>query len=104
MVGPSRTHFSYLLLAVAITGGCGYNQTSRCQMSFLPPAPKNAPPVELPEPPALEPNSFLKAEIPAILVPKLPPPNRRTQGDNLMQRAERRFQAGKRSYQNKDLT
>ena len=103
MVVRSKTHYSFLLLALAVTAGCGYNQPTRFQMSFLPPAPKNAPQVELPEPPPIEPNLFLKAEIPAVLVPKLPLPTRRTQGDNLMQRAERRFQAGKRAYQNKDL-
>jgi membrane-bound lytic murein transglycosylase D len=71
-------------------------------MSFLPPAPKGAA-VELPEPPPLEPNTFLKADLPAILVPKPTTPRRRTQGDALMQRAEQRYQAGKRYYQSKDL-
>src|SRR2546425_5166617 len=103
MAVRSTTHYSLLLLALATTAGCGYNQPNRFQMSFLPPAPKNAPAIALPEPPPVEPNSFLKADVPAILVPKLPPPTRRTQGDNLMQRAESRFQTGKRYYQTKDL-
>ena len=102
MVVRSKTHLSFLL-ASAITAGCGYNQPTRFQMSFLPPAPKNAQVGELPEPPPLEPNLFLTADEPAILVPKLPPPNRRTHGDDLMARAERRFQSGKRYYQTKDL-
>jgi membrane-bound lytic murein transglycosylase D len=72
-------------------------------MSFLPPAPKGALAVELPEPPSIEPNLFLKADLPAILVPKPAAPRRRTQGDNLMVQADRHFQAGKHSYQVKDL-
>jgi membrane-bound lytic murein transglycosylase D len=72
-------------------------------MSFLPPAPKGALLVDLPEAPPLEPNLFLKADLPAILIPKLPPPNRRTHGDDLMVRAERQYQSGKRLYQMKDL-
>ena len=103
MIVRSKTFFSFLLLALAITAGCGYNQPTRFQMSFLPPAPKNAQVVELPEPPPLEPNLFLAADEPAILVPKLPPPTRRTHGDDMMARAERRYQSGKRYYQTKDL-
>jgi membrane-bound lytic murein transglycosylase D len=72
-------------------------------MSFLPPAPKGGPAIDLPDAPPVEANLFLKSDLPAILVPKLPPPARRTQADNLMQRAEHRFQSGKRYYQVKDL-
>jgi len=102
MVIGTKTQTSFLLIALATWIGCGYNQPNRFQMSFLPPAPKGAPPVDLPDPPPVEPNLFLGADVPAILVPKLAP-TRRTQGDAIMQRAERRFQAGKRSYQAKDL-
>jgi membrane-bound lytic murein transglycosylase D len=73
-------------------------------MSFLPPAPKGAAAISLPEAPPLEPNLFLKAELPAILVPKPTAPRQRTQGDNLMQQAERHYLAGKRFYLGKDLT
>src|SRR5215831_10575228 len=102
MVLGSKTHTSVLLLTIAATAGCGYNQPSRFQF-FLPPAPKGGPAVDLPDPPSPEVNLFLKSDLPAILVPKLPPPARRTQADSLMQRAERRFQSGKRYYQAKDL-
>src|ERR1051326_753150 len=98
MVVRIRTFNSCLLLAIAATAGCGYNQPNRFQMSFLPPAPKGAAAIELPEAPPVGPNLFLSENLPAIVIPKLPPPNRRTQGDDLMQRAERRFQAGKRAY------
>ena len=103
MAVRSKTLHSFIPFAIAIAAGCGYNQPSRFQMSFLPPAPKGAPAIELPEPPPPEPNAFLSTDVPAALVPKLPPPRRRTQGDELMQRADRRFQAGKRFYQAKDL-
>jgi membrane-bound lytic murein transglycosylase D len=59
--------------------------------------------MDLPDPPPAEANLFLKSDLPAILVPKMPPPARRTQADNLMQRAEQRFQSGKRYYQVKDV-
>src|ERR1700694_3147462 len=103
MVIKTNTSFSFFLVAAAFTtAGCGYNQQSRFQMSFLPPAP-HAVTVEVAEPPALQPNLYLKTEIPAFLLntPQLPP--RRTQAFATIQRAERRFQAGKRSYQAKDI-
>ena len=104
MVLGTRTRLSLIVLATAITGGCGYNQPNRFQMSFLPPAPKGAPAIDLPEPPPIEPNLFLKADLPAILVPKPAAPRRRTQGDNLVQQADRHYQTGKRLYQIKDLS
>src|SRR5690242_5106878 len=102
MAVRSTTLQSLILSLAAIIAGCGYNQPNRFQMSFLPPAPKGAPAIELPDPPAVEPNAFL-TDVPAAIVPKLPPPTRRTLGDDLMQRAERRMQNGKRFYQAKDL-
>ena len=102
-MAESKIPASVLLLAIAATAGCGYNQSNRFQMSFLPPAPKGAA-IELPDPPPVEANLFLKSDLPAILVPKLPLPARRTQADNLMQRAERQYQTGKRLYQAKDLS
>src|SRR5215471_1566018 len=103
MVFRSRTKLSYLLLASAILGGCGYNQPNRFQMSFLPPAPKGAPAIEVPDPPAPSANLFLKADLPAILIPKPIEPRKLTKGDDLMKQADNRFRAGKRSYQMKDL-
>ena len=103
-MAESKTYTSFLLLALATTVGCGYNQPNRFQMSFLPPAPKGAPQVDLPEPPPTEPNLFLGTDVPAAIAPKLPTPARRTPADALMDRAQQRFQAGKRSYQAKDLS
>jgi membrane-bound lytic murein transglycosylase D len=72
-------------------------------MSFLPPAPLGAAnAAELAEPPAVQPNLFLK-DVPAILLTKPAVPQRRTAADDTMRRADRRYQAGKRAYQSKDL-
>ena len=94
----TETLCSFLLFAVAvITSGCGYTQQSRFQMSFLPPAPHGASAVaELPEPPPVQHNVYLGADIPAIILSNPQILQRRTQGDTTIQTAQRRFQAGKR--------
>ncbi len=106
MDGRKKTFFSCSLLAAVIAGaGCGMNQQSRFQMALLPPAPK---PLVIPEaeiaaitPP--QPNIYLQ-DLPVFLAapPKVAP--RPTAGDALVARAGRRFDAGKRFYQMKDLT
>jgi membrane-bound lytic murein transglycosylase D len=68
-------------------------------MSFLPPAPRNASAVELPEPPPVQHNLYLGADIPAIILSNPQILQRRTQGDATIQIAQRRFQSGKRYYQ-----
>ncbi len=100
----TKTLLSYLLFAVALfTSGCGYTQQVKFQMSFLPRAPRGAAAVELPEPPALRPNVFLGADIPAVILNNPQILQRRTQADTTVQRAERTFQNGKRYYQSKDM-
>lgn len=100
----TKTLFSFLLFsAVVIGSGCGYTQQSRFQMSFLPPAPKGAAAVELPEPPATQANVFLGADIPAVILNNPQILQRRTQADSTVQRAQRMFQNGRRFYQSKDL-
>jgi len=96
---------AFSLLAVAVvTSGCGYQQQSKFQMSFLPPAPRGAAAsVELPEPPAVQRNVYLGADIPAVILSNPQILQRRTQGETTIQNALRRFQAGKRSYQAGDL-
>jgi membrane-bound lytic murein transglycosylase D len=100
MVVRTETLCSFLLLAVAaVTSGCGYTQQSKFQMSFLPPAPRNASATaELPEPPPVH-NLYLSAGIPAIILSNPQVLQRRTQGDATIQTAQRRFQSGKRYYQ-----
>ncbi len=96
----TETLCTFSLLAVAVvTSGCGYTQQSKFQMSFLPPAPRNASAVELPEPPPVQHNLYLGADIPAIILSNPQILQRRTQGDATIQIAQRRFQSGKRYYQ-----
>jgi membrane-bound lytic murein transglycosylase D len=105
MDGRKRTFFCFSLLAAAIAGaGCGMNQQSKFQMALLPPAPKplvlaEADIAEVPAPP---PNIYLQ-DLPAFLLaaPKLTP--KPTAGDAMADRAARRYEAGKRLYQMKDL-
>jgi membrane-bound lytic murein transglycosylase D len=74
-------------------------------MSFLPPAPRNASAgAELPEPPPVQHNLYLGADIPAIILSNPQILQRKTQGDATIQTAQRRFQAGKRYYQAGDAT
>src|ERR1022692_2614736 len=95
--------FSLLVVAV-VTSGCGYTQQSKYQMSFLPPAPHHASEiVELPEPPPVERNLYLGADIPAVFLSNSQALQRRTQGDATIQTALRRFQSGKRYYQAGDV-
>jgi membrane-bound lytic murein transglycosylase D len=100
----TRTYLSLLPLAgVMFTAACGYNQQSRFQMHFLPPAPKGAAPVELPEPPPLEANAYLKADVPAVVLNSPVNVRRRTEADATIQNAENAFRTGRRLYQSKDL-
>ena len=104
MATRNETKFSFLLIAAGIvTVSCGYNPQSKFQMSFLPPAPRNAPPVEFSEPPPLEPNLYLKAGVPALVLSNPTTPRRRTEADTSIQYAERAFRSGRRFYQAKDL-
>jgi membrane-bound lytic murein transglycosylase D len=108
MDGRKKTFFScYLFSAALITAGCGSMtgyQQSKFQNSFLPPAPQMPALAneDLPKVPAVPPNIYLQ-DLPAFLLtsPSLPP--RRTSGDALVDRAERRFEAGRKLYQAKDL-
>ncbi len=101
----TETLCSFFVVSVAVfSSGCGYTQQSRFQMSFLPPAPHGASAVlELPEPPPVEHNAYLGADIPAIILSNPQSIQRRTQGDSTIQTAQRRFQAGKRAYQAGDF-
>lgn len=104
MDARNRTLFSCSLLAVAVTtAGCTVSQQSRFQTSFLPPGSHVVAEAGDPEAPALAPppNLYLK-DAPAFLITPmtLPPPP--TRGDAQIQRAERRFEAGRRYYQAND--
>ena len=100
----TKAFFQFTAFALALmTAGCGYNQQSRFQMSFLPPAPRGAShAVELAEPPVVQPNLYLK-DVPAILISSPVIAQRHTAADDTIRRADRRYQAGRRAYQSKDL-
>jgi membrane-bound lytic murein transglycosylase D len=108
MDGRKTAFFSCCLFSAAlITSGCSSitsSQQSKFQMSFLPPAPKVAQvdDSDLPKVPVVQPNIYLQ-DLPAFLLtsPSLPP--RRTAGDATIDRAQRRFEAGKKFYQANDL-
>jgi len=72
-------------------------------MSFLPPAPRSAPAIDFTEPPAPEPNLYLKTDVPASMAGNSAAPRRRTEADASIQKAEKALQRGRRSYQLKDL-
>jgi membrane-bound lytic murein transglycosylase D len=95
----SRTkRFIYIFGSSVTLGisGCGYNQQSKFQSAFLPSTPPPAAAVEFAEPPALEPNPYLH-DPPAILVQKVPVAP--SEGDLLIEHADRAFQRGKKAYQ-----
>ena len=105
MDNRTKTLFSCSLLAVAVaTAGCGINQQSRFQNSFFPPAAHFAATPGDGDPPAVavQPNIYL-ADAPSFLAntPTMAPGKPRA--DALALRAEKRFEAGKKFYQSKDI-
>jgi membrane-bound lytic murein transglycosylase D len=104
MDGRKKTFFScFLYSAALITAGCGSisnPQQAKFQMSFLPPAPRAAvlDDSDQPKAPAGQPNVYLQ-DLPAFLLTAPSLPARRTAGDATIERAERRFEAGKKLYQ-----
>ena len=98
-----KTLFSVLACsATVVVAGCGYNQTSKFQNSFLPPPPKASGLValEIAEPPAIPPNVYLQ-DVPFLTTNAIP---RRSRADALEQRAEQAYQRGKNYYQSDDIT
>jgi len=94
----------FMVLAAGLTtANCGYNRQSGFGMSFLPPAPRGGElAAELAEPPDVQPNLYLK-NVPAVLITSSAIPQRRSPADDTIRRAERRYQAGRQSYQSKDF-
>jgi membrane-bound lytic murein transglycosylase D len=100
----TKTLFFFFAAAVAVTtSGCGFNQPSRFRMAFLPPVSHpGGPEIELVEPPAIQPNLYLK-DVPPFLLTNPQFSERRVRADSLVRRADRRFEAGKRYYQSNDI-
>jgi membrane-bound lytic murein transglycosylase D len=105
MDNRTKTVLSCWLPAIVVTAtGCGYNQQSRFQTSFLPPAVHLvATPADEPPPAVSAPNEYLKADVPAFLTAAPSIPISKVRGDLAMQSAEKHFEAGKRYYQAKDI-
>lgn len=83
--------------------GCGYNQQSRFQMSFLPSAPHpSAMATEIAPPPSLQPSSYFH-ETPALLIHVQKPAGAPSKADILVHRADLAFQRGKKLYQSKQV-
>lgn len=101
----TKTAFSFFAIAVA-TGatGCGFNQQARFQNFFLPPTPQTSLVADdLPPAPVLsQPNFYLK-DVPANLFTAPPIDERRLKANAMVQRAERRFETGKKYYQAQDV-
>jgi membrane-bound lytic murein transglycosylase D len=100
----SRTkRFLYIFGSSVALGisGCGYNQQSKFQTAFLPSTPRPAA-VEAAEPPALEPNPYLRDAPAVVLQMAQKMPVAPSEGDLLMQHADRAFQRGKKAYQAND--
>jgi membrane-bound lytic murein transglycosylase D len=99
-----KTLFSFFLVAAALTtAGCGLNQSSGFRMAFLPPASHaSGPAIELAEPPIIQPNLYLE-DVPPFLLTDPEFSDHRTHADSLVERADRRFETGKRYYQNNEM-
>jgi len=99
----TKTLYFFSVAAVAVaTAGCGLNQPSRFRMAFLPPASHAGDSaIELAEPPAIQPNLYLK-DVPPFLLTNPQSSERGARADSLVRRADRRFEAGKRYYQSND--
>jgi membrane-bound lytic murein transglycosylase D len=105
----AKTFYSVLpvgavVAAILTSTGCGLNQQTKFQMSFLPSAPHASAldPETLAPAPPVQPNLFLQKN-PAFILASTDLPNRKTTGDLIVMRAEQMFQHGKRSYQTKDI-
>lgn len=102
MLDRTKRFACFLGTSILISlAGCSSSQQSKFQMSLLPSAPRPALGVDIAEPPAVQPNLYLR-DAPAVLIqaqkPAVPP----SRADLLMQLAEQAFQRGRKAYQAKD--
>ena len=92
--------YSPACAVLLLTTGCAYNQQTKYHMSFLPPAPASAAGGEISEPPVVQPNLYLQ-DAPAFTKPN-PLPTQKVKADDLMHRAEQRFERGQRAYRSQE--
>lgn len=103
MGNRTKALFSFLPVAAALLiAGCGLNQQSRFQMSFLPPGPQpvTLAALEVAPPPAI-PSGLYTQDVPFLTAGTVP--DRKSRADLIAQRAEQAFQRGKRYYQAGDV-
>jgi membrane-bound lytic murein transglycosylase D len=81
--------------------GCGYTQQSRFQTAFLPAAPLASAAADFGQPPVIEPNPYVR-DVPPLIRTSLTPPPSSFRSDELIGRAERHMQTGRRLYQEQD--
>jgi membrane-bound lytic murein transglycosylase D len=99
----SSAAFVVVGFSILSTGCTSTSQHQRFVMSFLPPAPKTAVQIETPtDPPQIRTNVYL-ADTPTFIYPNVQPPAKPTDADLRIQRANERFENGKRLYQAGDL-
>ena len=99
----SRTKRLLFFFGASLTlgiSGCGYTEQSKLQ-SFLPSTPHPSAAAEVAEPPAVQPDLYLR-EAPAFLMQAQKEVAAPAQADVLMQRADQVYQRGRRFYQNHD--
>ena len=104
MIYRTKTLFSCVAIAGSLfSTACGINQQSKFQMSFLPPSAHLAATPGDTEPPAvhIQPNLYLKDAPSFLKVPEMSP--NKARADVIYLRAEKRFEAGKKFYQSKDI-
>jgi membrane-bound lytic murein transglycosylase D len=97
---------SYALCSIIVSVlsvSCTTNKPQRFAMAFLPPAPKVASGVPpLPQAPVIQSNPFL-AQTPSFITHSIQSIQVPSQANLRIQRADERFQAGKKLYQEGDL-
>ena len=96
-------HRSYLLattLALILSSGCATSKTQSFALSFLPGVPAVPAAAELGEPPAIRPSLYSNET--ANLIEKLSVVPAPSDAESRIKRAEQRFEAGKKLYQQGD--
>src|SRR5688572_14478246 len=89
--------------ALVVSGCAGSSSTQRFSMSFMPPAPRNAVAAAVSDvPQVIQPVSVSQSPLYITSAPIQVPP-KPTQTDMRVRRAEERFSAGRRAYQNGDF-
>ncbi|HUI56166.1 MAG TPA: transglycosylase SLT domain-containing protein [Bryobacteraceae bacterium] len=98
MDGRKNKFRVFCLAVVLFTAACTHNQPARFHTPFLPPAAKTPAAVALEEPPELTPNPFV-SQMPPLLLTRLQLQDANSRVNDLVQRANLRYQRGKGYYQ-----